>query len=221
MSCLTEESVFCFCSVRPWQQRTPPVSACRKAAPPLAPAPPPTQPRAARLETCEREPFAPDLFPSRSKEASASSNAAALWSRLRDATRCVAPRHEGGEVRSAASAGDERPENRAESLEKVESAPGNLGPPREALLPVAPLRRCGTHTSRPDDLPLSARPQNRAQGLEKVESAPEDCRSRRPRRPIPPASRRDAMRRSPARGRKGSVRRFGRRRAPAKSAAKP
>ena len=124
--------------------------------------------------------------------------AAALWSPLRDATRCVAPRQEGGEVRSAASAGDERPENRAQSSEKVEFAPGNIAPPRKALLPVAPVRRCGMHTSHPSDWPLSARPQNRAQGLEKVEFRARVCHRRR-RRCLPePASRRDALRRSSA-----------------------
>ena len=64
--------------------------------------------------------------------------AAASCGRLRDATRRVAPRHEGGKGPSAASAGDKRPENRAQSLEKVESAPGNLEPPREALLLLLP-----------------------------------------------------------------------------------
>ncbi len=44
--------------------------------------------------------------------------------RARFATRYVAPRPEGGEGAPAASAGDERPENRAEVLEKVDSAPG-------------------------------------------------------------------------------------------------
>ncbi len=170
MSCHVEGSVFCFCSVDPSNTRTPPVSARLEAAPP--PAPPPIEPSVAKLETFEWDQLAPDLAPSRSKKACASSNAAALWSPLRDATRCVAPRQEGGEVRSAASAGDERPENRAQSSEKVESAPGNIAPPRKALLPVAPVRRCGMHTSHPSDWPLSARPQNRAQGLEKVDSAP-------------------------------------------------
>ncbi len=85
--------------------------------------------------------------------------AAAPSRRLRDATRCVAPRHEGGKGLSAASAGVAGPENRPQSIEKVESAPANLGPPGETLLPASPLRRCGMHTSRPGDLAALGSPE--------------------------------------------------------------
>ena len=177
MSCHVGESVFCFCSLNPGNTRTPPVSACLEAAPP--PAPPPTEPRVAKFETFEWDWLAPDLAPSRSKEAPASSYAAALWSRLRDATRCVAPRHEGEEVRSAALAGDEGLDNRAEVLEKVESAPGIAAdvdgaacpsPLRDATRCVAPHHvggEVGSAASAGDE-----RPENREEVLEKVDSAP-------------------------------------------------
>ena len=163
----------------PATQERRPVSACLKAAPPPAPAPRPTEPRVAKFETCERDQLAPDLAPSRPKKPSASSNAAACPGPLRDLARCSAPRHEGGVVRSAASAGDERPENWAEVLEKVDSAPGiatDVGaaarpsPLRDATRCVAPRHEGGevrSAASAGDE-----RPKNRAEVLEKVDSAP-------------------------------------------------
>ena len=101
--------------------------------------------------------------------------AAASCGRLRDATRRVAPRHEGGKGPSAASAGDKRPENRAQSLEKVESAPGNLEPPREALL-LLPLPRFGvagcTHLARTICRSRLARKFGR-KALKRLKSTPE------------------------------------------------
>ena len=43
-------------------------------------------------------------------------------------TRCIDPRHEGGEVPPAASTGDKRPKTPAQGFEKVESAPGFSAP---------------------------------------------------------------------------------------------
>jgi hypothetical protein len=77
----------------------------------------------------------PDLVLSLSKDAPASSNAAACWSMLRDATRCVAPQHESREVRPAAPAGDDRPENPPQGLENIESAPGKGWPAEAAPAP--------------------------------------------------------------------------------------
>jgi hypothetical protein len=85
------------------------------------------------------------------------SDLAAQSSLLRDATHCVAPRYEGGEVQSAAAAADDnRPQNPAQGLEKVESAPGiATSPPAEDAL-----------------APAHNRPEIPAQDLEKVGSAP-------------------------------------------------
>jgi hypothetical protein len=66
----------------------------------------------------------PGLDPGVSKDVPVRPKVATCWSMLRDATRCVAPQHEGGEVRPAASAGDNRPGIPPQAFEKIESAPG-------------------------------------------------------------------------------------------------
>ncbi len=88
-----------------------------------------------------------------------------------------------GKGRPGASAGDARPENPPQAIEKTDSAPGNP----EALLPLSPRspgQEPGEGEGWPPDLihgegpgRLAAgddRPENRAQSVEKIESAPED-----------------------------------------------
>ena len=95
-----------------------------------------------------------------------------------------------GEGRPGASAGDDRPENPPQAIEKTDSAPGNP----EALLPLSPRspgQEPGEGEGWPPDLihgegpgRLAAgddRPENRAQSAEKIESAPETRSPREPR----------------------------------------
>ncbi len=224
MSCHVGESLFCFCSLNPGNTRTPPVSACLEAAPPPAPRLRQREPRRqdslaplqrgegwgeglGRLAAVDAHPAPhPNLLPAGGEKGRAAASAgdegpenraqglekvdsapgiataidaAACPTPLRDASRCVAPRHEGGEVRSAASAGDERPENRAEVLEKVESTPGIATAVDGAACP-SPLRhatRCVAPRHEGGEVRSAAsagdeRPENRAEALEKVDSAP-------------------------------------------------
>ncbi len=98
---------------------------------------------------------------------------------LRDATRCVAPQHESGTFRPAASAADGRPENPPQPFEKVESAPG-IAPALAVAARPTMLRdatRCvgpqhGRGTFRPAATAADGRPENPPQTLENVESAP-------------------------------------------------
>ncbi len=98
---------------------------------------------------------------------------------LRDATRCVAPRHERGTFRSAGSAADGRPENPPQAIEKIESAPGIATATAVAARPtmlrdatrcVAPHHERGTFRSAAPS--ADGRPGIPPQTLEKVESAP-------------------------------------------------
>ena len=71
-----------------------------------------------------------------------------------------------GQGHLGASAGNERPENPAQSLEKVESAPG------DSFAPRSPGQEPGQGEGRPGASAANARPENPAQSLEKVESTP-------------------------------------------------
>ncbi len=83
-----------------------------------------------------------------------------------------------GQGHLGASAGNERPENPAQSLEKVESAPG------DSLVPRSPGQEPGEGEGWPPNLirgpgrlaAVDARPENPAQPSEKMDSAPETGR---------------------------------------------
>ena len=117
-------------------------------------------------------------------------NVAARGSRPRAATDCLARPPQGQGLPVAASPGDARPENLAQRLEKVESAPG-MPSAATAVVDVGPsIANVAAHGSRPraatDCVALppqglgfpaagstgDARPENPPQRLEKVESAP-------------------------------------------------
>ncbi len=88
-----------------------------------------------------------------------------------------------GKGRPGASAGDARPENPPQAIEKTDSAPGNP----EALLPLSPLQpaedrlpgliREGAHGRLAAD---DDRSENQPQSLEMVESAPDPLALRSP-----------------------------------------
>ena len=117
-------------------------------------------------------------------------NVAARGSRPRAATDCLARPPQGQGLPVAASPGDARPENLAQRLEKVKSAPG-MPSAATAVVDVGPsIANVAAHGSRPraatDCVALppqglgfpaagstgDARPENPSQRLEKVKSAP-------------------------------------------------
>ena len=84
-----------------------------------------------------------------------------------------------GQGRLGAFAGDDRPENPTQSLEKVGSAPGNPGAP----LSLSPLERGEGRGEGPGRwAAVGARPEDPTQSLEKTESAAGD--SLAPRSPV-------------------------------------
>ena len=112
------------------------------------------------------------------------SDLAAHATLLQYAPPFAAPRQEGGEATPAASAGDERPQNPAQDLEKVKSAPGiTTGPGTSDLAahatllqdapPFAAPRQEGAEAT-PAASAGDERPQNPAQDPEKVESRARD-----------------------------------------------
>jgi transposase-like protein len=116
-----------------------------------------------------------DLVPSLSKHVPASSDVAAPWIMLRDATLRVAPRHED---LSATLPLDDGPGNLAQHLGKIESAPG-LAMGAETPGGADASRGQGSAIARgepgQDFHTLDThndRPENPQQGLENVESAP-------------------------------------------------
>ena len=80
------------------------------------------------------------------------------WTLLRDATLCVAAQHQGGERPSAAVAAEDRPEILLQTLEKVDSAPGEIEPSRRRRTPSPSLG------SRPGDRGKNGRPGRQISG---------------------------------------------------------
>ncbi len=120
--------------------------------------------------------LSPRLDPEASKHAPVNSDGAARSSMLRDATRCVAPQHEG---RECPFARDDRPQNLPQDLEKIESAPG-FATAAEASGAACAAREQARAFARVDseedvspiDALLTDCPESPPQSLEKVESAP-------------------------------------------------
>ncbi len=157
-------------SHRPSRRERRSVPDCLQAAPPLAPASAlaPTEPRDARRGTFERRRLACDVLARQSNGDRVLLIVVDLWNIFRDATGCIAAQQEGGQVASAVSARDERPENPTQSLEKVEST-------ARKLLRPASTRRRDASTPAPGRAPGIS-----AQGLEKVQFAPGDSLAPRP-----------------------------------------
>ena len=80
------------------------------------------------------------------------------WTLLRDATLRVAAQHQGGERPSAAVAAEDRPEILLQTLEKVDSAPGEIEPSRRRRTPSPSLG------SRPGDRGKNGRPGRQISG---------------------------------------------------------
>ena len=151
---------------------------------------------------------------------------AARSSLLRDATRCVAPHHEGGTFRSAPF-GYSRPENWPQAFERVKSAPG-IAPAlavaarstvlRDATRCVAPRHEGGTFRSAASA--SDWRPGIPLQTVERLNPRPE---IRSLRQPLAVEAQREtgaARMEPPASGRRPAGRRTAGR-PPAKSAATP
>ena len=125
-----------------------------------------------RYEVAEAAPAdpvsTPDLMLSLLRSAPGREGLRARLSRLRPDTHGVAPQIDGGNLPLAAPAGRARPENPAQRLENIESAPGNRPTPDHSAIEPSGERR----PLAPPEPGDSSRPDNPLQDLEKMESAP-------------------------------------------------